>query len=118
MNAIIAVGLGCAAGAMLRYGITMLSSMLEKTSITVTAIVNTVGSLAAGFIASRFDPSTIQFLIAIGLCGGYTTFSAFSIFGIRLIQKKKYLQSVLYIFGMLIYCFLTAGAGYWIGQAL
>ena len=49
--------------------------------------------------------------LATGLCGGFTTFSAFSIENIQLIQQGKWLWAIVYIFGSIILGLLAAFIG-------
>ena len=94
------VGVGGFIGSVLRFG----SYHLIKTNQTfiTTLIINIVGSLLIGFIIGysikdeNFSSNWKPFL-ASGICGGFTTFSAFSFENIQMIHEGKYLLLIIYI---------------------
>ena len=94
------VGLGGFFGSMLRY----LVWYFQKTQIfpVSTLIVNITGSLVIGVVIGlsirqpEFSNNWKLFL-ATGLCGGFTTFSAFSIENLQLLMDGKYPSAILYI---------------------
>ncbi|WP_373291653.1 fluoride efflux transporter FluC [Nocardia rhizosphaerihabitans] len=57
-------------------------------------VVNVTGSLLLGFVTGLivFDgvPGSVQTVVGIGFCGGYTTFSTASFETVRLIQRQRY----------------------------
>jgi len=75
------VGLGGAAGAMLRYAVGLVPC---KSGLPVmTLLINVLGALAIGVIAGvaakrNVSPGALAFL-KTGVCGGFTTFSTFSL---------------------------------------
>lgn len=81
------VGIGGMIGAMLRYGVSLLvmgSSLALQRLPLATLIVNIAGSLALGLLAGYLrshgtSGSGAFLLLGTGLCGGFTTFSAFSL---------------------------------------
>jgi len=94
------VGLGGGIGSMLRY---LVWYAFKSTEFPVpTFIVNIVGSLAIGMVIglSLKEPAISgnwKLFLATGICGGFTTFSAFSMENLQLIIDGKFLQSVFYI---------------------
>jgi CrcB protein len=94
------VGMGGALGSMLRYGIGFL--LKSVTSFPAgTFLVNIAGSFLIGLIAglAANDPKfqqNWQLFLAVGLCGGFTTFSAISLEGIQMIQQQKFGFFLLY----------------------
>ncbi|HYC27886.1 MAG TPA: CrcB family protein [Chitinophagaceae bacterium] len=80
-------GAGGMVGSMLRYAF----YVLLKTNIWTTFSVNIIGSFLIGLIvgyAQRMEhPQNMQLLLATGLCGGFTTFSAFSADNLRLFNE-------------------------------
>jgi CrcB protein len=106
----IIVGLGGAVGSMLRYGLFVLT---KSTSFPwVTLFINISGSLLIGIImalsAKHADfPVQGRLFLATGLCGGFTTFSAFSYDNLQLIQNGKIMMALLYI-GLSVLCSLAA----------
>jgi fluoride exporter len=109
------VGLGGAVGSMLRYAFSVF--FISKSFPTATILVNIVGSFAIGaiFAMSNKDENFLlnwKVFLATGLCGGFTTFSAFSIENIQLLQSHKYLQSLIYILATVILGLAAAFTGY------
>ncbi len=111
------VGLGGAIGSMLRYGISILYSFKHFPAATFT--VNILGSFFIGIImAISIKDETFfsnwKLFLATGICGGFTTFSAFSAENVQLLQNGK-------IFSALIYTTLSILLGIvaaWIGFKL
>ncbi len=84
MLRIMAVAVGAALGANLRYGVALWAAKRWGSGFPVgTLIINVSGSLLIGFAiglaASRLALSpTWRLLVVTGFCGGYTTFSTFT----------------------------------------
>lgn len=103
------VALGGAVGAAGRYAISLIPI---KTSFPVlTLITNILGAIAIGFIAgmmnSREDTSPHLLLFwKTGVCGGFTTFSTFSLEAFLLLEGKSYAAGGLYIALSVICCLL------------
>jgi len=115
---ILIVGAGGAIGAMLRYCITLVFQTLEWSSNLGTFITNTVGSLAMGLLMSSCSQSPWMLMATVGVCGGFTTYSTFSIQSVTLLQQGKYGLAALYVFGTAVSCVIFAFVGYYIGQKL
>jgi len=101
MKEFIMVGIGGMIGSMGRYGVSLifLKSPAEG-SYYGTLTVNLIGSFLIGIITgyvSKMNNSVFLFLAA-GVCGGFTTFSAFSLDGMRLLQNELYRDFFLYSF--------------------
>lgn len=114
----IAVGIGGAAGAMLRYGMTVLGTILHWPSNIPTFLVNITGSFIMGVLVSWCGQGTWFMMATVGLCGGFTTFSTFSVQSLNLLQQGKWGEAGLYIFGTLVICILMTWLGYFVGQKL
>ena len=114
---ILLVGLGGAAGSMLRFGV---SQWMRSTHFPwATFAVNIAGSFLIGLVFAlslrhaSFEQQWRLFL-ASGICGGFTTFSAFSLEGITLLQQQKIGLYVLYVAGSV----LLGLAATWLGYTL
>jgi fluoride exporter len=105
---ILAVALGGALGSVVRYLIGIESGRLFGTDFPWgTLIINVSGSFLIGVFAALFatkwsvTPSARVFLI-VGICGGYTTFSTFSLDVWYLIERGQVLASLAYILASVI----------------
>ncbi|MDG5750033.1 fluoride efflux transporter CrcB [Qipengyuania sp. XHP0211] len=101
------VALGGAIGAVLRYqlgrGMTWwLGPQIVSLFPWATLAANAVGSLAMGLLAgwlavrSSGDGEQVRLLLGVGLLGGFTTFSAFSLEMVLLIERGQFLFAALY----------------------
>ncbi len=104
------VGVGGAVGSMLRYGVSLLLADREFPVATLT--VNVVGSFAIGFVlmftAGRWS-TTLSTALAVGLIGGFTTFSTFAWETLTLSQSGSPVRAGLYL-GLSVVGGLTASA--------
>lgn len=112
------VGCGGAIGAMLRYGVTLLFVFLSWSNNVATLCVNIVGSFCIGVLMKCVDKNTLLLFLTVGICGGFTTFSTFSVQSVSLIQEGRYAIAAMYVSGMAILCVLFAVIGMMIGQEI
>ena len=111
------VALGGAIGAVLRYAISLIPI---KTAFPIlTLITNILGAVAIGFIvgivSTRKDvPDNIQLFFKTGVCGGFTTFSTFSLEAFQLFERSQYLLGGIYAILSVVCCI----AGIWVGERL
>ena len=117
MKLYLLVALFGAAGSVLRYSLYLITPRFFYLNFPVsTVIVNLLGSFFIGICISLFDKSiiteNIRIYIAIGLLGGFTTFSTFSMDLFNLLNKSLYVEMISYlvlsVFGGLLLFF----AGY------
>ena len=109
------VGIGGFIGAVLRYLLYML--MKNNQPYLTTLLINIIGSLIIGIIISVSIKNgdfqnNYKLFFATGICGGFTTFSAFSLENIQLLQEGKYLLSVGYILASVILGILACFIGF------
>lgn len=87
------VALGGALGAVLRY--LMVASIGAPLA---TLVVNVLGCLAIGALFAALGPREgWQLFLMTGVLGGFTTFSAFSLDTLKLIQSGQTLQAIGYV---------------------
>ena len=111
------VGLGGAAGSMLRYGMTLLCAALHLSGNVATFGVNIMGSFLIGLFTGCCRESSLLLLLTVGLCGGFTTFSTFSMQNVRLLQEGKIWIAAAYIIATVIVCVVMAWLGYRLSQS-
>lgn len=114
---IVLIFLGGGAGAVLRYGVSLLYKNLGWTASFPwhTFSINVIGSFALGILAATCrDKPTWMFLLGVGLCGGFTTFSTFSVELLNLLEQKRPAAAAAYAFGSVLATF----AGAWLGMRL
>lgn len=114
MSRFLWVALGGALGAMLRYAVSLIP--VRGSFPVLTLLTNLLGALLIGFIAGAAEisaPSPGLILFAkTGLCGGFTTFSTFSLESYTLIKAGQKGTAVLYIALSVGLCLL----GIWLGH--
>ncbi|WP_295940385.1 fluoride efflux transporter CrcB [uncultured Alistipes sp.] len=114
---LLAVGFGGAAGSIARYLIsyTMMTgySLLGFPAGTFT--VNALGSLLIGILLEATSSQTVGWLLIVGFCGGFTTFSAFSADAVRLLRADCYGAAAAYIGLSVAVCIIFTALGMWIG---
>ena len=96
MKDIFLVGIGGMAGSILRYLISKNISYIYDSFPIGTFAVNIIGCLLAGILFKYLSLNkdiNIEYglFLIVGFCGGFTTFSAFSIDSINLLNENKFL---------------------------
>ena len=117
MAAILAVGIGAAIGAWIRWGLGLwLNAMLPQLPLgTLTA--NLVGGYLIGLALAWFAlgegvPPEARLLIVTGFLGGLTTFSTFSAEAVGLLSRQQYAWAATHIGAHLIGSMLATTLGF------
>jgi len=112
---IILIGLGGALGSVLRY----LSILYFKGFAYpwATLFVNILGSFIIGLIVALFLkngnwPLSYRLFLATGICGGFTTFSSFSLENMELLNAGKFGLAMFYIIISIVGGLLACWLGY------
>jgi CrcB protein len=101
------IALGGALGSVLRY--LMVSAIGAPLG---TLAVNVLGSFAIGVLFVVLDARTgWQMLVMTGLLGGFTTFSAFSLDTLKLVEAGQPGQAALYVLGSVALSLTAVAAG-------
>ena len=117
MIQILSVGAGGFIGAVLRFFMGKLP-LKEMTIFPVnTLLINLIGAFAIGLVAaagSRYgaENSNLVLFLKVGLCGGFTTFSTFSLEGLALIQEGDFLIFMAYAVSSVALCLLAVWLGH------
>jgi fluoride exporter len=116
------VALGSAVGGVTRYWASgIVANRIGQSFPWDTLFVNITGSFVIGFLATMTEPEGrwligphARNLFMIGFCGGYTTFSSFSLQTLNLLQEREWL----YAFGNAILSLALCLVSVWLGHAL
>lgn len=89
-----------------------------------TLLVNVSGSLLIGWLASATvpdgslpDDTLLRLLLMTGLCGGFTTFSAFSLQTIILLRANDWPDAILNIALSVTLCLAATATGHWLATS-
>jgi len=99
------IGIGGFLGVNLRYLLqTWAANRLGASFPYGTLIINVTGSLILGFFVTLVTqrvvaPVNWRLFVTVGLLGGYTTFSAFSVETLNLLQAGSWASAGAYLFG-------------------
>ncbi|PKD18181.1 protein CrcB [Salegentibacter salinarum] len=121
LKQLLLIFLGGGLGSVLRYLISK-SLNLETAFIPFgTFTVNILGSLLLGIILgiaakSDFFSSNIVLFLAVGFCGGFTTFSSFAFENQALLRSGDYLNFFFYTFGSIILGILAVFLGLFLSK--
>lgn len=102
MRIIILIGIGSFIGGVLRYLTTLfVQSKFLSTFPYGTLTVNILGSLIIGIVFGLSEKANLspewRLFFAAGICGGFTTFSAFSFETMSMLQDGQYFYGLSYI---------------------
>lgn len=116
------VALGGALGSVARFGCSgFVATHVGETFPWGTLLVNASGSLLIGFFATLTGPdgrwlasSGTREFVMIGLCGGYTTFSSFSLQTLSLVQEGQWFRAGANVLASVAVCLVAV----WLGHIL
>ena len=116
------VALGGAIGTVGRYWLSgVVASLVGETFPWGTLLINVTGSFIIGFFGTLTGPdgrvfvgATTRQFVMIGICGGYTTFSSFSLQTLNLMNDREWL----YAGGNVVLSVVLCLIGVWLGVVL
>ncbi|APT56151.1 MAG: fluoride efflux transporter CrcB [Azospirillum brasilense] len=113
------VMIGGALGTLARYAVSVLALPISRDLPWGTILINVAGSFVIGFFGTltlahgRFPVSeNIRLFVMIGLCGGFTTFSSFSLQTLDLLRSGAVLRASINIVASLLLCIGAVAVGH------
>jgi CrcB protein len=118
------VALGGAVGSVARLGLgTYVATLTGVAFPWGTILINILGSLVIGFFATFTGPNgrvsipiDAQAFVMVGLCGGFTTFSAFSLQTLDLARDGRLLYAGANILFSVVLCLAAVTLGHWLAD--
>jgi len=114
------IGAGGFLGSVMRYGSNhVMTKIFETTHPVGTFFVNIAGSFLIGLVLGMFErggtvSNNWKLFLAVGFCGGFTTFSSFALENLNFLQSQQFMFSLMYI-GISLFLGLAAVySGFWI----
>ncbi len=119
------VALGGAIGSVGRYWFAIAAASISRNLPVGTILINIIGSFAIGFFGSltlshgKFPVSDAgRIFFMVGICGGFTTFSSFSMQTLDLLRGGAVGRAMLNIGVSVLFCMLAVAVGYALGSQL
>ena len=115
----ILVMIGGALGTLARYVVSVLALPISRDLPWGTILINVTGSFIIGLFGTltlahgRFPVSeNVRLFVMIGLCGGYTTFSSFSLQTLDLMRNGAVVRAMVNVFSSVVLCDLAVALGH------
>jgi CrcB protein len=116
------VAVGGAIGSMARLWLGVKVTLLTGLAFPWgTILVNIIGSLVIGFVATLTGPNgrvvvpvNAQAFVMVGVCGGFTTFSAFSLQTLELARDGRLMHAGANIMLSVVLCLTAVALGHWL----
>lgn len=107
MQAYLLIALGGGIGAMARHGLGQVAVRTFGSGFPIgTLMANVLGGclmgLLAGWLATKDGGDNLRLLLGVGLLGGFTTFSAFSLDAFLMLEKSRYGALATYVGGSVL----------------
>ena len=118
MNSYLLVALGSAFGGVLRFWLSAQMAAKLGAEHLGTVFVNVTGSFVIGFIAALGPMPFTRQLFMIGVLGGYTTFSTFSLQTLELAHKHRWSAAGANVALSVVLSLAAVGLGHWCGGLL
>ncbi|WP_428535331.1 fluoride efflux transporter CrcB [Rhodopila sp.] len=124
MGAWVAVAIGGAIGSVARFGLAAAMTTLTGPRFPWgTLLINVLGSFLIGLVGGMtLTPErialhpTIRVFLMTGVCGGFTTFSAFSLQTLELMQGGEVVPAFGYAVGSVVLCVIATYCGWLLGR--
>lgn len=124
MGAWLAVAIGGALGSMARFWLAGAMAVLTGPRFPWgTLLINVLGSFIIGLVAGLTLPADrvamhpdVRLFLMTGFCGGFTTFSAFSLQALELMQAGEVAPAFGYAVGSVLLCVIATWCGWLLGR--
>jgi CrcB protein len=124
MGAWVAVAVGGALGSLARFWLTGVMTALTGPSFPWgTMLINVLGSFIIGLVAGATltqariaVPPEVRIFLMTGICGGFTTFSSFSLQTLELLQAGEVAPAAGYAGASVVLCITATFAGWMLGR--
>jgi len=117
------VALGSAIGGVLRYGIARMMEPVSRGIPWGTVTINIAGSFVIGYFGTltlasgRYAvPEYVRIFVMVGFCGGFTTFSSFSLETFELLRSGHWVRALANMTVSVIVCLIAVAAGHRLAQ--
>jgi fluoride exporter len=117
------VTIGSALGGLLRYAITRLTLNISAGFPFGTLLINIIGSFVIGYFGTltlqsgKYAASdNLRLFVMVGVCGGFTTFSSFSLQNFDLLRSGNWGRALANIFLSVVLCLAAVAAGHRLAQ--
>jgi fluoride exporter len=123
VNGLFLVAAGGALGSVTRHGLNLYAARLLGSQFPWgILLVNIAGCLAMGCVAAgllRLQlPDAIRLFLATGFLGGFTTFSAFALDTMKLVQAGQTGLAAVYVLASVVVSLLAIFVGFWLMRAV
>jgi CrcB protein len=113
------IALGSALGGMSRFALgAWIISKYGAAFPWHTLIINVLGSGLIGLFATTVKPAPWRQFLMVGICGGFTTFSSFSLETLMLMREGQSTRALAYIGLSVLVCLASVWFGHAIGAKL
>lgn len=119
------VMIGGALGTLARYAVSVLTLPISRELPWGTIAINVTGSFIIGFFGTltlahgRYPlPENLRLFMMVGVCGGYTTFSSFSLQTLDLLRSGAMLRAGINIAASVVLCVAAVAIGHAVAAQL
>lgn len=119
------VALGGAIGSVARYWIALWAVPISRSLPWGTVGINIAGSFLIGFVGTLTlaggrhpAPEWLRLFVMVGICGGFTTFSSFSLQSFDLLRSGAWGRALLNIGASVVLCLAAVAAGHLLAAEL
>jgi CrcB protein len=119
------VAVGSAIGGLSRYALSRLMVHASAEFPWSTVCINVLGCFVIGFFGTltlaggRYAvPEDVRMFVMVGICGGFTTFSSFSLQTFDLVRSGEWDRALLNVVLSVVVCFAAVAVGHSIAQRI